>query len=388
MAVPAPMHHVIPGGVADLLGQHLAGDAMAEDVHGHPALRHHLVVEQVEELLPFEPHGERARSRRLGEHQEHAQRLVRTRRGRRGGGDGLPRLHPHRHVALEKSLLAERGPRDLPGHPGERRHEGIRYFGRLADEEGPLQDACGQRVQDLGAENRLSQKDADLCDQFRLRRWLCIPLDEHARIEHPLPQRRPMIGEPHLVGAEEAIVRIRQTQAHDARGGIGVHVEGEDGAAGVGGHRGGHGQILLPERVERQRIEEAASAVPIPATYATKGGRREWPAPTKAGAGWKQLAADEGAMARGATTATATGIAVAREVALAAPISGGRDWRHREDGCGGQQGCEEKLGQFFHRRGSPFVAEVMAHSITYSNLPVWGVSSFSFEAKATSLPVR
>lgn len=93
-----------------------------------------------------------------------------------------------------------------------------------------MNDARGQRVQDLGAENRLPQKDADLGEQIRLRRGLRISLDERARIEHPLPQCRAMIGEPHLVGAELAVVRILQLQAHDARDGIGAHVESEDGA--------------------------------------------------------------------------------------------------------------------------------------------------------------
>jgi hypothetical protein len=40
---------------------------VAEDVDLHPVVRHHLVIEEVEERLALEPHGERPRARRLGE---------------------------------------------------------------------------------------------------------------------------------------------------------------------------------------------------------------------------------------------------------------------------------------------------------------------------------
>jgi hypothetical protein len=224
IAVAAPVHHVIAGGVADLLAQGLAGDAVAEDVHRHPALRHHLVVEEPEELLPLEPHGERARARRLGEDQEHPQRLVGTRRRRRPGRGRTRRLHPHHQIAFEESALAGRGARDLPGHPGERRREAILQSRRLPDQERPVMDPRMLRRQDLGTDDRLPQEDADLGEELRRRRRpvgeahaVRVGPDEPPRVKQPLPQSRLVLGEAHLVGAELAPLLIHQAETNDAR---------------------------------------------------------------------------------------------------------------------------------------------------------------------------
>jgi len=244
MTVAAPMDDVKTTRVADRVPQGLPGDAVAEDLDQHMALGHHPIVEEVEELLPFEPHGERARPRRLGVDEEHPQRLAGRGRRRQGGRGRARRLHPHHQVALEEGLLPGRRPRDLPRHPRESRRQAILRRRRLPDEERPVMDARVERGEDLRPEDRLAQKDADLVEEILGRgrpigeaHATGIGADIGAGVEKPLPKRRAVLGEDHLVRPQVAALPVAQAEAGDP----GVRIDGnveDEGTAGPLGHRG------------------------------------------------------------------------------------------------------------------------------------------------------
>jgi hypothetical protein len=108
-----------------------------------------------------------------------------------------------------------------------------------------LMPPCVQRLHDLGAEDLLPEEDADLGEEIRRRRRpvgeahaVRVGPDVGARVEQPLPQRRTVLGEEHLVGAELAALLIRQAETDDTPVWVdaGVDIEGEHGAGDLGGH--------------------------------------------------------------------------------------------------------------------------------------------------------